>query len=621
MSAPLHATQRSVLRDYLGFYPYKADSPRMISMGEDETVECVKDGEITVYRDGAERKVPTLAKQPEGISIRLFDHQLKSVYDMEQMEKGESVTLSCGATYIRTVGIQADTVGYGKTLSMVALVQRDAMDWDINCPEVKVSHFTYEYLGYYQQTSYLVRLGKTLILASLSCIDMWLENLSFSTLKVYLVKSRKHIREFDVSNDSDVILVTPTMLNRLIVRIKHLCPTYILKRFIYDEPAQTRVSAMSDISARFIWFVSATPSRSVRTQPGGSWVRHVFCRLKRCGLLQQVTVRNPISFCKSSFKMPETNYVDYICWQPLARHLHGLVSEEVNRMVQAGDVQGAITAMGGSQSSKLNLIDILIARKDRELRFIEFKIEECSNESATNRQRANLGQLKSRRQVIQEQIAKLRTAGSESLKENCPICLDDLCEPVLEKKCGKIFCGRCILTWVMAHRTCPNCRVELSVKDLVHISDDPRSVTDGESKSSNDTPRRPPTKLECIKQIIQNRPDAKFIIASQYIGGYSRIMTMLDDMNIKYCKISGRASTRSKRIEEFQNGNMRVIFITNLESTAGVNLQSASDIIIYNDMPPSIREQIIGRANRIGRVGEVTVHTLRVDRGSQGRSA
>jgi SNF2 family DNA or RNA helicase len=66
---------------------------------------------------------------------------------------------------------------------------------------------------------------------------------------------------------------------------------------------------------------------------------------------------------------------------------------------------------------------------------------------------------------------------------------------------------------------------------------------------------------------------------------------------------------------------MRVIFITNLESTAGVNLQSASDIILYNDMPPSIREQIIGRANRIGRVGQVTVHTLRVDRGSQGRSA
>jgi hypothetical protein len=402
----------------------------MISMGEDETVECVKDGEITVYRDGTERKVPTLAKQPEGISIKLFDHQLKSIYDMEQLEKRDVITLTCGSEYVRKVGIQADTVGYGKTLSMVALVQRDAMDWDVKCPEVKISHCTYRYLGYMKKTSYLVRIGKTLILASLSCIDMWLENLSCSTLKVYLIKSRKHIREFDVSNDSDVILVTPTMLNRLITRIKHMCPAYILKRFIYDEPAQTRVPAMSDISARFIWFVSATPMHSIYTQPGGSWTRDVFTLLRRCELLQQVTVRNPISFCKSSFKMPETNYVDYICWQPLARHLHGLVSEEVNRMIQAGDVQGAIAAMGGSHSSKLNLIDILIARKDRELRFIDFKIDESSNESATSRQRANLEQLKSRRQVILEQISKLRTAGSESLKENCPICLDDLCEPV-----------------------------------------------------------------------------------------------------------------------------------------------------------------------------------------------
>jgi len=43
---------------------------------------------------------------------------------------------------------------------------------------------------------------------------------------------------------------------------------------------------------------------------------------------------------------------------------------------------------------------------------------------------------------------------------------------------------------------------------------------------------------------------------------------------------------------------------------AGINLETASDIILYHEMPSAIREQVVGRALRIGREGDLIVHNL-----------
>ena len=43
---------------------------------------------------------------------------------------------------------------------------------------------------------------------------------------------------------------------------------------------------------------------------------------------------------------------------------------------------------------------------------------------------------------------------------------------------------------------------------------------------------------------------------------------------------------------------------------AGINLEMATDIILYHEMPLAIREQVIGRALRIGRKEDLTVHNL-----------
>ncbi len=84
----------------------------------------------------------------------------------------------------------------------------------------------------------------------------------------------------------------------------------------------------------------------------------------------------------------------------------------------------------------------------------------------------------------------------------------------------------------------------------------------------------------------------------------------MDDLNIAWCVISGASSTRDKLISAFKTGDVKAVYLSNLESTAGVNLQVATDIVLFNEMSESMRCQIIGRANRIGRELPLTVHTL-----------
>jgi len=62
----------------------------------------------------------------------------------------------------------------------------------------------------------------------------------------------------------------------------------------------------------------------------------------------------------------------------------------------------------------------------------------------------------------------------------------------------------------------------------------------------------------------------------------------------------------------FKDGKLKVIFLNSSFDGAGLNLQEATDIILYHDMPPHTQSQIIGRANRIGRQLPLHVHHLSI---------
>ena len=65
-----------------------------------------------------------------------------------------------------------------------------------------------------------------------------------------------------------------------------------------------------------------------------------------------------------------------------------------------------------------------------------------------------------------------------------------------------------------------------------------------------------------------------------------------------------------KNIRLFKEGKVRVLFLNSNYNGAGINLQESTDIILYHDMNEDMKKQIIGRANRIGRKLQLSVHYL-----------
>jgi SNF2 family DNA or RNA helicase len=75
-------------------------------------------------------------------------------------------------------------------------------------------------------------------------------------------------------------------------------------------------------------------------------------------------------------------------------------------------------------------------------------------------------------------------------------------------------------------------------------------------------------------------------------------------------EIKGHVKTIEKNLEYYRSGIIKVLFLNSNTSAAGINLQGTTDIILYHQMSTNNENQIIGRANRIGRDIDLDVHHL-----------
>jgi SNF2 family DNA or RNA helicase len=86
----------------------------------------------------------------------------------------------------------------------------------------------------------------------------------------------------------------------------------------------------------------------------------------------------------------------------------------------------------------------------------------------------------------------------------------------------------------------------------------------------------------------------------------------LNENHIKFVEIKGSIKTREKNLELFRTGKTNVIFLNSNYNGAGINLTEATDIILFHEMNSYTENQIVGRANRIGRSHPLSVHHLQI---------
>jgi SNF2 family DNA or RNA helicase len=542
------------------------------------------------------------SNQPPDFSIKLFNHQLASIYHMEQLESNPIILSETNEIKDTKIGINADITGYGKTLSMIGLIARDKMPWDLNFPFV-FETVTSEAKGRIKNYNIkrFDRLKATLVLVSNNIVNQWVSELSKTKLTYRSIVNRKDFDNDVEVQDYDVVIVVPSLYNRLI----HYYSGYAWKRLIFDEPGFLKISNMEEMYAGFYWFVTATPhaiySHYKNRSYKSGFMKDLFASNNDFNkFCENIIIANDPEFIKSSFEMPITNHHHYQCFQPMYNVVLNFVSSSVATMISAGNIEGAIMAMGGTKCS--NIVDVIKKQKQYQYSELMKKLDDEDEEASGN------DLLKKKMSHLQEQIKDLDSKFESLLKDNCHICCDSLSKPVLEPNCHNIFCGNCLLQWLQQKNSCPLCRNKVDPSKLVYIDS---SSSSSPSVSSSEKKSRV-TKIDKTVELIKSNPQGKFLIYSDQNQTFLPLSNAFYENDICFVQMKGNIRSREKNLEMFKSGEVPVIFLNSNSDSAGLNLTESTDIILYHQMPDSTENQIIGRANRIGRKYPLNVHHLHI---------
>ena len=107
-----------------------------------------------------------------------------------------------------------------------------------------------------------------------------------------------------------------------------------------------------------------------------------------------------------------------------------------------------------------------------------------------------------------------------------------------------------------------------------------------------------------------NDLNKKWLIFSSFDGSFDILIKKLIENGITFSKICGTVSHIERVINDFKNGSINVLLLNALHFGMGLNLEMATDILIYHQLKPEIENQVVGRAQRPGRVDTLRIHML-----------
>src|SRR3972149_8484107 len=432
--------------------------------------------------------------QPTDMSRTLFQHQLASIYHMEEVEREKEIKIDNNNTLYTEIAINCNLTGYGKTLAFVGLVLRDKMPWNMKEPYYH-THYSYFYadgkIMVKEKLPYR-RLNTSLVVANQSLIGQWRDEFKCTELKVEVVKTRKVANDINPS-DYDVIICSSSMYNQLVSRFYR----QVWKRFIYDEPGTTKIPAMTSVMAGFYWFVTATPDLLLfgNTRNRRGFLRSLIPAYVSEYIFNKLCLKEDDTFVKSSFVIPPTNHIYHKCYQAVYNMVRGFISPHIELMISAGNIEGAIQALGGDQTS--NIVDLVKRQKQEDL-------EEAITKITRYIRRNDKEQIETWTQKklrIEQQIKELENRFKDIIESDCAICLNKMRKPVILHCCQNVFCGDCILTWLKSKTNCPLCRMQIQPDKLTYISSERKTKI---PKKKETTPIK--TKQEIIIAIIHKNP-------------------------------------------------------------------------------------------------------------------
>lgn len=601
------------------------------------------------------------AAQPDGVQVQLRAHQLALLHRCRQLEAGpislaefsQSAFHHDEGTVDTIIGIIGDMAGSGKSFVILSLINMHQPSFEMRRRPSTVTLAQSRIIVTYMPQAvnagdHLV--GNTLLVVPHSIATQWQRYVqAFSedlAKRCLLLNKSKDMENIDVRltfATNSLVIVTAPLYNRLVDKLMEKNIT--VHRLVFDEADSLNIPACSKLDASFTWFVTASygnllyprgleerdPStRSTYLYATGlrnsGFIRNVFTELtsrRTWGpvFARAVIVRNSDRFIQTSITLPPIEERVVRCRNPsTVSLLYGYVENVIIDRLNAGDMEGAMQYVDRrDRDTEENIVaasirkfqDVLarvLRRMESTNSLLAEEVDEHEREALQaeiERQRCQVTDLERRIQGIRERITQ---------SDSCSICLDTICKKSVVKCCSVPLCFECIQRWIVLRHNCPFCKRHLSQSDVSVV------VTPGSDDMDSpggEVPQAPvgvcprKDKIANLEALLrQSAPHDRFLVCSSFDGSFDRVAQLLRSMNIVFAQLKGNAAQVASIVRCYMAGSIKVLLVNTLHYGSGLDLSMTTDLVLFHRIESEIQKQVIGRAQRFGRLNSLRLWYL-----------
>tara|TARA_B100001093_G_scaffold434451_1_gene431944 strand:- start:273 stop:1916 length:1644 start_codon:yes stop_codon:yes gene_type:complete len=359
-------------------------------------------------------------------------------------------------------------------------------------------------------------------------------------------------------------------------------------------------------------------------------------------------VRNNVNFINDCMYIPAPiiNYIE--CYTPPSLlAVSGVIDKKALNALNAGDIKTAVSLLGcesGTENDLLNIVNKKLLKEEEniklqikdyqktiddalcqlevirllisdsiensgenseltlDLKSEEVEISEKTKKTIHNAEKA-ISSWKQKLNNVDNKMNGIKNRISNSETKTCGICASNVVNPGITPCCQNVFCMNCINMALQYSKECPYCRSALQIKNVSVIINDSTIVKD-------EPENKLPTKIQSLIEKLNKDIDSRVLVFSEYDATFKDITKKLLDNNIKFSQLKGSSGTICNIVNHFKNKEFRVLLLNAKNFGAGLNLQFTDKIIIYHRMSKDIENQVIGRAQRMGRESALNIDYL-----------
>ena len=604
-----------------------------------------------VYKNSLESDA-TECDVPEGtFKVALRTHQRAMLYAMETKEKQLLGGLDCsGERLYSSYGILGDSVGVGKSLMVLGHIARIP-----SIPPLRESIIlgTNSSINVFSTTQNIftdLSEAGCLIIVPHTLYRQWADYIKKQTnLKAVLLDKKSCLQKETFKVDiiaADGVLISNTLYKEF-SRWQEMNEVRWKRVFIDEADTIHLVNGYSKPTARFTWFITASwsnimfPNDTVylqktvllqnifRDDAPYPYLKPHFDEIYRSTrpydymrfnmtsynffrdtinanhiLRGNLVLRCSDSFIQESISLPSLHRTNILCRIPLTQRIVShAITGEIQQLLHGGDVVGAMNALGVKVEDTTSLIEAVTNNLQKELIRLKatYDFKASLIYSTLQAKEAALSALLTKIKEKEDAIKSIQDRIQGFKEEICPICYEEPREATVTPCCSRIFCGECILMCYTRNQTCPLCRANINVKDLIKVVTDKETTVIVDSRNEVSVENGLEKKPEALMRLFRDNLEGRFLVFSRYDNPFTQLESNIESVGVTVKQLKGNKDAIASTLRAFQKGDLRCLLLNSHYAGSGLNITAATHVVLLHAMTHEEEKQILGRAYRMGR--------------------